>query len=143
MKALIAFSDSENMMAVCSALAETDLDLELCSTISDLHTHLKQDTRIDLVFCQARLADGTFRELLRIIDSFQTRPAVVVCSDFYDKGTYIEAMSLGAFDYLAFPYRKAEVEWVVGNAEHGSSIHRHSLQPGTAPSAHPSSTIHA
>jgi DNA-binding NtrC family response regulator len=142
MKALIAFSDSENMMAVCSALTETDVDLELCSTISDLRAHLKQD-RIDLVFCQARFEDGTFRDLLRLVDSFQTGVAVVVCSDFYDKGTYIEAMSLGAFDYLAFPYRKSEVEWVIGNAEHGSSMHRHSLQAGTEPSAHSSSPAHA
>lgn len=142
MKALIAFSDSDKMMAVCSALGETELDLELCSTMSELSARLKQD-RIDLVFCQARLADGTFRDLLRILDSFQTPAAVVVCSDFYDKGTYIEAMSLGAFDYLAFPYSKSEVEWVVGNAEHGSSMRRHSLQARTEPSAHTSSPAQA
>ena len=40
---------------------------------------------------------------------------MVVCSDLYDKTTYIEAMSLGAYDYNAFPYRRAEVEWIIGN----------------------------
>jgi FixJ family two-component response regulator len=40
----------------------------------------------------------------------------VVCADFYDKTAYIEAMSLGAYDYIASPYRQSEVEWIVGNA---------------------------
>ena len=37
-------------------------------------------------------------------------------------------MSLGAFDYLAFPYRREDMEWVVKNA-----VSRGSLYPGARP----------
>jgi two-component system, NtrC family, response regulator PilR len=142
MKALMAFSDSNSLMAACDALADTELEVELCSNLAELRARLDQG-RIDLVFCQARLPDGTFRDLLRITDYGDAQTAVVVCSDFYDKGTYIEAMSLGAFDYVAFPFRKTEVEWIVGNAAHGSSLGAHPRHHANAPSAHPTAHLNA
>jgi DNA-binding NtrC family response regulator len=123
MKALLALSDPSSVEALCEALAGTEIDLEFCSTLSDLREVLQQD-KVSMVFCQARLPDGTFRDLLRFADPRQSNTAVVVCSDFYDKSTYIEAMSLGAYDYIAFPYRQAEVEWIVGNAMHKGAMTR-------------------
>jgi DNA-binding NtrC family response regulator len=140
MKALMVFSDTSRMEGLNQALAGTKMETECCSSLSDLRTRLGRERRA-LVFCQARLPDGTFRDLLRLTGSPDSKIAVVVCSEFYEKGTYIEAMSMGAFDYVALPYRKSELEWIVGNALHGSSLHKHSRAPqgayaGQAPLAH-------
>lgn len=115
MKALLAIADPSSVEVLSRTLAGNGLDLEFCTTISDALATISRKKN-SIVFCQARLADGSFRDLLRFADRQRSEMPVIVCSDFYDKTTYIEAMSLGAFDYLAFPYRRSEVEWVVGNA---------------------------
>jgi two-component system, NtrC family, response regulator PilR len=117
MKALIAFSDSEIMISLCEALAETNVELELCSNISELCAALTQ-SRVDIIFCQPRLPDGTFRNLLRFVESSGLDPAVIVCAAVYDKTTYLDAMTLGAFDYVALPFQKTAMDWIVGNAAH-------------------------
>ena len=114
MKALLALSDPASVEAMCEALAGTEIDLEFCLNLGDLRANVGQG-KASMVFCQARLPDGTFRDLLKFANSQETAIPVVVCSDFFDKTTYIEAMSLGAYDYIAFPYRRSEVEWIVGN----------------------------
>ena len=114
MKALLALSDPASVEAMCDALAGTNAELDFCPNLSALRANLGRGKSL-IVFCQARLPDGTFRDLLKLAASQDTQIPVVVCSDFYDKTTYIEAMSLGAYDYIAFPYRRSEVEWSIGN----------------------------
>jgi DNA-binding NtrC family response regulator len=142
MKTLMAFSDSTNMMVLCDALAETDMELELCSTLRDLRACLGKQ-KIDVIFCQARLPDGNFRSLLRLVDSLETNTAVVVCADFYDKRTYLDAMTMGAFDYIAFPFHKSEVKWIVENASRRSPQRRHPLETRAVRSAPESARPHA
>jgi DNA-binding NtrC family response regulator len=69
-----------------------------------------------LVFCESYLADGTFRDVLRIAEHTQSNVPVVVTSRVGDTGEYLEAMELGAFDFLARPYRRAEVNWILSRA---------------------------
>jgi DNA-binding NtrC family response regulator len=40
----------------------------------------------------------------------------VVASRLDDTAQYFEAMSLGAFDFIAAPYVRREVEWIVNRA---------------------------
>ncbi len=142
MKALVAFSDPTNMMALCEALAETEVDMELSSTLSDLRACLGKE-KIDMIFCQARLPDGNFRSLLRLVDSLETNTAVVVCTDLPDKRNYLDAMTTGAFDYIAFPFHKSEVKWIVENASRRSPQRRHPLETRAVRSAPESAHSHA
>ena len=138
MKALIASSDSEIMISLCEVLAETNVELELCSTLSELRAALAK-SRADIIFCQTRLPDGTFRNLLHFLDSAGLDPAVIVCAEIYDKRTYLDAMTLGAFDYVAFPFQRAAMDWIVGNAAHRLPNPHHASRSGSeAPAAGPS-----
>lgn len=130
MKALIASSDSEIMISLCEVLAETDMELELCSTLSELRAALAE-SRVEVIFCQTRLPDGTFRNLLHFLDSAGLDPAVIVCADIYDKRTYLDAMTLGAFDYVALPFQRTAMDWIVGNAAHRMPHPRDASQPRT------------
>lgn len=121
MKALIAFSDCAGMEALCEAMAETDMDLELCSTLADVRVRLAQ-TDFALVFCEARLPDGNFRDLLRFAGSRGVK--VVVCSKSNSQSACVEALSLGAFDIVVSPYRKSDVEGVVENALRDATSHK-------------------
>jgi DNA-binding NtrC family response regulator len=71
---------------------------------------------IPLVVCAADLADGSFREMLRAREVAEPKIPVVVASRRDDAAEYMEAMQLGAFDFIARPYRPSELQWIVFNA---------------------------
>ena len=71
---------------------------------------------VQIVFCEAGLIDGTFRDVLRAVRGAGSKVPVVVASRVDDTREYIEAMGLGAFDYIACPYRHSEVERIVSSA---------------------------
>jgi len=68
-----------------------------------------------LAICHASSSDSTFRDLLGALGKSSKVP-VIVCGDHYDPRLYLEAMELGAFDYLIYPYHSEGVDWVVRNA---------------------------
>ncbi len=74
------------------------------------------DQRIDLIFCATQLNDGSFREVLRAMEFDQSRLPVVVFSRVGEPEEYLEAMRLGAFDFIAPPYRCSDLDWIVSNA---------------------------
>jgi DNA-binding NtrC family response regulator len=115
LRVLVTSSDPDNSRKLGSILSECGLDPVLTSTLEDSQSLLaKRD--ISLVFCDAQLADGTFRELLRLTEA--ARIPVVVASRVHETPQYLEAMRLGAFDFIAPPYRRSEVEHIVASALH-------------------------
>jgi DNA-binding NtrC family response regulator len=113
-KALLAVHDPACVKRLSHILSNSGIQTQPCATVSEAVRALSAD-RSDIVFCQRRLPDGTFQEVLRFADSHGGVP-LVVCADFYDKKTYLETMSLGAFDYIAYPFSRRDVEWIVANA---------------------------
>ena len=69
-----------------------------------------------MVFCEGRLRDGSFRDLLRAAEVAEARLPVVVASRLAETDEYLEAMRLGAFDFVARPYLQSEVESIVHRA---------------------------
>ena len=126
-QAIVACADPEIRQRLLSVLNEFRLHPVLLDTLDDAKVLLTQEeTAMALV--QPRFSDGNFHEILRAANGPESRTPVIVCSDYYDKELYIEAMSLGAFDYLAFPYRREDVAWIVHNA-----VSRGSPNPITRP----------
>jgi DNA-binding NtrC family response regulator len=80
---------------------------------------------IAMVICEDHLADGSFRDMLGAVSSQRSQVPVVVTAHVDDQVEYLEAMRLGAFDFIAAPYRRAEVEWILEHALH--------LAPSTKP----------
>ncbi len=65
-----------------------------------------------LIFCDETLGDGTYRDLLRDL-SKAAKARVVVMSLAPDRDdTYNEAITLGAFDMIASPCRRSDVQWI-------------------------------
>jgi two-component system, NtrC family, response regulator HydG len=126
--ALLITDDGACAKRLAEALAASGLEAKRCSTVRDGMSAIRQGSA-DLVFCQERLADGTFRDVLNFLFP-RNRMPLIVCSNFYNTKVYIEAMSLGAFDYVAFPYSPQDLRWIIANALNKSSAlsaaHRHS-----------------
>ena len=69
-----------------------------------------------MVFCEDKLPDGSFREILCLVKANRPEVQVVLSSMLGDVHEYIEAMNLGTFDFIAPPYRSSEVISVVDGA---------------------------
>ena len=118
-RAIVACTGPEIRQLLLSAVSEFRLQPVLSETLDDAKVLLTWDGTA-MAFSQPRFSGGTFQEVLRAADGPGSRGPVIVCSEFYDKDLHIEAMSPGAFDYLAFPYGREEVAWIVNNAVNGS-----------------------
>jgi DNA-binding NtrC family response regulator len=66
--------------------------------------------RVALVFCDDRLADGSYRDLLESLRTWKQSPHTVVTTRTGDWKEYLEALGLGAFDMIQYPYKPTDVE---------------------------------
>ena len=72
---------------------------------------------ISLVFCERRLADGTYRDLLSVVQAPERRVPVVVTSRLADWDEYLEALSFGAVDLIASPCKPNDVSSAIAQAQ--------------------------
>jgi DNA-binding NtrC family response regulator len=69
-----------------------------------------------LIFCENRLVDGTYEDLLTAAKNVRSQARIVVTgleSDQFDSLGYSKARDLGAFDVLRKSYDIKDLEWVV------------------------------
>jgi hypothetical protein len=69
-----------------------------------------------LIFCENRLIDGTYEDLLTAAKSLHSQARIVVTgleADQFDSLGYSKARDLGAFDVLRKSYGIKDLEWVV------------------------------
>jgi DNA-binding NtrC family response regulator len=77
-------------------------------------------------------------EVLRALQAFPEQPQVIVMTGFQDVATAVEAMKLGAYDYLTKPTKIEELDVVVRKAAEKSQLLRDNVAlrahaPGAAP----------
>lgn len=114
---LLVSGDPETRRMLSEALRLSGAKLTSASSVAEARQLLARE-RPALVFCERRLADGSFRDVLRTQEVTQTGLPVVVASRLAETEEYLEAMRMGAFDFIAQPYHRGEVEQIVQNALH-------------------------
>lgn len=115
LKVLVTSCDPETRWGVAKILGKSGIDLLFSSTVSEAKEILARQ-RICLVFSEAELPDGGFRDILSHVARSVAKVPVVVLSRLDEWDQYLEAMRLGAFDYVTRPYHPAEIEWIVSKA---------------------------
>lgn len=96
-------------------LDSEDLSLVRFESIRQVCDALAQDNVL-LVFCENRLVDGTYEDLLTAAKSVKSQARIVVTgldADQFDSLGYCRARELGAFDVLKKSYGIKDLEWVV------------------------------
>ncbi len=112
---LVASSDPEHQRAFGRLLEQCGLEPMYVTTVRAAAETFNRH-RVALAFCADALPDGTFRDILDVARRAGAGVPVVIASRLDDTSEYVEAMSLGAFDFIASPFRRAEVEWIVNRA---------------------------
>ena len=109
---LVAVSDPESGRALKTILSDFGLKPVVACSLSEAQAILSKGS-VPLVFCDAQLPGGTFQELLQL--TAPARIPLVVAARLPETRQYLEAMSLGAFDFVAAPFRPADVEHILTN----------------------------
>lgn len=113
--ALVAVPDSRGRIALTSSLAAKGIDPIFASTVRETRNILRHED-VAVVFCGSWLGDGGFEDVLAENAKLTPSVPVVVCSPSYDSGQYMDVMSRGAFDFIAFPYSGKEIDWILNSA---------------------------
>lgn len=118
--ALVLSSYLEYRGLLLRILEDLRVDTFASATLAEAEEILSQQG-VALVFCDDRLTDGSYRDLLRTLRTWKKEPYVVVTTRIGEWKEYLEALDLGAFDMIQYPYRSSEVELNVIRAMRGEN----------------------
>lgn len=76
---------------------------------------LEKET-VSAIVTEARLPDGTWSDVLRLVRQSGKRAAVVVTNRFADGRFWIEVLDGGAYDLLPQPFYRGEVQRILAGA---------------------------
>ena len=106
---LVTSSVAENRQALCRILEGLGVEVSSCSNVSECIEALRQRP-IGLVFCDDRLPNGSYRDLLNVIHALEIKPRIIVTSRTGEWQEFMEAIRLGAFDMIPLPFNVTDVE---------------------------------
>lgn len=86
-----------------------------CSGVNEARS-LMRGSNPTLIFCDEKLDDGSYQDLLRDFTAPRKPRFVVMASGPDVDQTFKEAVSLGAFDLIADPCNRSDVQWIAVRA---------------------------
>jgi DNA-binding NtrC family response regulator len=137
---VLIISSEANRDIVKSAMSHWGLEPTCCSSFQQARSLLPDET-LSLIFCEDRLADGTYRDLLRGFGKPLKTRFVVISPAPELEAAYNEALQLGAFDMIASPCSKSDVQWMIIRAvqeesKRGANRRRTRVEDAPAESPH-------
>lgn len=102
-------------------LRRKDIDVAACESGKKAIVLLKENS-YDLVFTDMKLPDMTGLDILRKVREFSPTTMTVVITAFGSIENAVEAMRLGAFNYLIKPFTPDTIEAVIAKAEEHLSL---------------------
>jgi DNA-binding NtrC family response regulator len=106
---LIVSCRPENRKTLVRVLDEFSIDSYVAPTIRDAREVLASQP-LSMVFCEERLSDGSYSDLLTSVRATwpETRFVVLLCTGEWEE--YLQAMRLGAQEVLRCPLRPTDID---------------------------------
>jgi DNA-binding NtrC family response regulator len=109
---LVASSSMDNRKSLLNVLESLSLNAISCTALGQVEEVLSRNNVL-LAFCDERLTDGSFRDLLAAGKAKGSNVRVVVMIRTGEWDEYLEAMRMGAFDAVRCPLQPTDVELIV------------------------------
>jgi DNA-binding NtrC family response regulator len=106
---LVISADLEGRRTVNRILEALSVNTIACSMVSEAQQVLSLQ-RPHLVFCDERLPDGSYADLLEWKHPGQIPPPIVVLTRTGEWELYMDAMREGAFDVIRSPWDPTDIE---------------------------------
>ena len=127
-KRLLVIDDEENMRHMLSkVLGKTGYNVE---TASNGHEGLKmiQITDFEFILCDIKMPNMSGMDFLKAARDKIRTTTVIMMSAYGTIDTAIEAMKLGAYDYISKPFKTDEVYLTLKKAEERESLRQENRQ---------------
>jgi DNA-binding NtrC family response regulator len=117
---LIVSCRPENRKMLLRVFDGLPIDSYSASTLQQAKEALRLRS-FSVVFCEERLADGTYGDLLRDVQSLSedVRFVVMLCTGEWDE--YLEALRLGAEEVLRCPLQPTDIDLALIHAMRGAA----------------------
>jgi DNA-binding NtrC family response regulator len=123
---LIVSGEQSHRDMLASSVSYSGLRPVCCGTCESASALLSHHP-FSVVICDDTLPDGTFRTVIDHAARYAARIPVIVTSRRDDWELFLKALGAGAFDYIALPPLRGEVERILSAA-----IRECRVLPGTA-----------
>lgn len=131
---LIVSSELEHRRALNDILRREGYDTTCASRVSECQEAL-QTQNVALIFCDRRISDGSYRDVVALARASNQRIRVVVTSRLADWDEYLDALHHGAFDLIASPCQPTDVLWAMVQARREDSERSNFVAPTRARAA--------
>jgi two-component system response regulator PilR (NtrC family) len=113
---ILVVDDEQSMQDFLRLLLESaGYEVSLASSMKEGESRFREGG-IDLVLSDIIMPDGTGLELLKAIKELDKRASVIMMTAYASTKTAIEAMKLGAYDYVSKPFDVDELQLLVEKA---------------------------
>jgi DNA-binding NtrC family response regulator len=136
-RVLVADDETNLRELIVRELARRGLAVEGVGDGESALTRLRE-APYDVVVLDMKMPKKEGIEVLRELQDFPEHPQVIVMTGFQEVGTAVEAMKLGAYDYLTKPTKIEELDVLVRKAAEKGQLLRDNVAlrahaPGRAP----------
>ena len=131
---LIVSSELEHRRALNDILRKEGYETICASRVSECHEAL-QTQNVSLIFCDRRLSDGNYREVVAATRGSSRHIRVIVTSRLADWDEYLDALHHGAFDLIASPCQPTDVLWAMVQARREDTERANFIAPTKARAA--------
>ena len=108
---VLIFDDEASLLEFLSLLFEEEgYEVESADSVAGARERLAESPEYDLVLCDILMPDGDGLDLLREIKTERPHAAVIMMTAYASTDSAIEAMKLGAYDYISKPFDVEELK---------------------------------
>jgi two-component system, NtrC family, response regulator PilR len=113
---LLIVDDEANLLDFLTLLFEQEgYRVTAAGSLADARDSLKEGD-FDLILCDIMMPDGNGLELLREVQQSEQRTSVIMMTAYTSTKSAIDAMKLGAYDYVSKPFDVEELKLLVQKA---------------------------
>ena len=124
---LLIVDDEESLLDFLSLLfLQEGYEVETARSVEGGRRELARQS-FDVVLCDVMMPDGSGLDLLREIKAVEPSPPVIMMTAYTSTKTAIEAMKLGAADYVSKPFDVEELKIVVQKALERAELSRENI----------------
>lgn len=113
---LVVDDDPENVNNYSEILADLGYRVIARGDVDAALTLLKSDTAVDLVITDYRMPGKTGLDFIVAMRQLRLNLPVIMITAYGNIETYLDSISLGAFEYVNKPIKKKEFELIVQHA---------------------------
>ncbi|RUM61027.1 MAG: sigma-54-dependent Fis family transcriptional regulator [Persephonella sp.] len=114
MRALV-LDDEKNILDILEILFnEFDIKMDKANSVKDAKELMKKNI-YDIAFIDLRLPDGSGLEILKELKNKYPKTEIVMITAYASPETAVEALKLGAFDYISKPFDINKIRLLIRN----------------------------